>query len=55
MTLIRTAALVLAVDGITEMVLEGNTVSFAGWFFLGLATSLIGSGSAAAMAQKASR
>jgi O-antigen ligase len=50
-----TAALVLAVDGITEMVLEGNTVSFAGWFFLGLATSLIGSGSAAAMAQKASR
>ena len=36
--------IVLTVDGITEMVLEGNTVSFAGWFLLGLATSLIGSG-----------
>jgi O-antigen ligase len=33
--------LVVALDGVTEMVLEGNTVSFAAWFCLGLATSLL--------------
>jgi O-antigen ligase len=38
-------AIVIAVDSIAEMLLEGNTTSFAVWFFLGLASVL---GSAAA-------
>jgi O-antigen ligase len=32
---------ILAVDSLTEMVLEGNTTSFAAWFLLGLASSLV--------------
>jgi hypothetical protein len=36
--------LVLVVGALTEMVLEGNTTTFAMWFFLGLATSLASGG-----------
>lgn len=35
-------AIVLAVDSLTEMLLEGNTTSFANWFFLGVGTALAG-------------
>jgi hypothetical protein len=35
------AATMLAIDSITEMLLEGNTSSFAAWFFLGIASALI--------------
>lgn len=38
-----TVGLVLAVDALTEMVLEGNTTTFTMWFTLGLATSLAAS------------
>jgi O-antigen ligase len=33
-------AIVIAVDSATEMLLEGNTTSFATWFFLGLASAV---------------
>jgi O-antigen ligase len=33
-------AIVIAVDSVTEMLLEGNTTSFATWFFLGVASAL---------------
>jgi O-antigen ligase len=33
-------AIVIAVDSVTEMLLEGNTTSFATWFFLGVASTL---------------
>jgi O-antigen ligase len=33
-------AIVIAVDSLTEMLLEGNTTSFATWFFLGVASAL---------------
>jgi O-antigen ligase len=37
------AIMVMGLDSITEMVMEGNTMAFAGWFLLGMGTSLIGS------------
>jgi O-antigen ligase len=37
------AMTILAIDSISEMVMEGNTMAFAAWFLLGMATSLIGS------------
>ena len=43
-------AVVIAVDSLTEMLLEGNTTSFATWFFLGVASAL-----AAASAGQAGR
>ena len=39
-------AVVVAVDSLTEMLLEGNTTSFAAWFFLGLG-SVLAAGAAA--------
>jgi O-antigen ligase len=33
-------AVVIAVDSVTEMLLEGNTTSFPTWFFLGVASAL---------------
>ncbi len=33
-------AVVIGVDSLTEMLLEGNTTAFATWFFLGLASAL---------------
>jgi hypothetical protein len=32
--------IVIAVDSVTEMLLEGNTTSFGTWFFLGVASAL---------------
>jgi O-antigen ligase len=39
---IAAAMTVVAIDSITEMVLEGNSTAFAAWFLLGMATSLVG-------------
>ena len=36
-----TAAIILAIDSLTEMLLEGNTTSFAAWFFLGVGSALV--------------
>jgi hypothetical protein len=50
-------AIVVAVDSLTEMLLEGNTTSFATWFFLGLASALVagraGAGAAGAVGRAA--
>ncbi len=35
------AAMILAVDSLTEMLLEGNTSSFTAWFFLGVGSALV--------------
>jgi O-antigen ligase len=40
-------AIVIAVDSIAEMLLEGNTTSFAVWLFLGLASVLASSAASA--------
>ncbi len=34
-------AIVIAIDSLAEMLLEGNTTSFAVWFFLGLTSALV--------------
>jgi O-antigen ligase len=39
-------AVVLAIDSVTEMLLEGNTTTFAMWCFLGIASSLLASAGA---------
>lgn len=35
------AAVVIAVDSLAEMLLEGNTTSFSTWFFLGIGSALL--------------
>ena len=35
------AGVVLAVDSLAEMLLEGNTTSFSAWFFLGIGSALV--------------
>ncbi|HEX5041105.1 MAG TPA: O-antigen ligase family protein [Candidatus Limnocylindria bacterium] len=35
------AAIILVIDSLTEMLLEGNTTSFAAWFFLGIGSALV--------------
>ena len=48
-------AIVIAVDSIAEMLLEGNTTAFAVWFFLGLASVLAGRVGAATDVKAGSR
>jgi O-antigen ligase len=48
-------AVVVAVDSLTEMLLEGNTTSLATWFFLGLGSVLAGAAAAAAVAEPSRR
>jgi O-antigen ligase len=47
-------AIVIAVDSVTEMLLEGNTTSFGTWFFLGVASALA-VGAAASLAPSTPR
>jgi O-antigen ligase len=35
-------AVIVAVDSVVEMLLEGNTTSFAMWFFLGVGSAIAG-------------
>jgi O-antigen ligase len=39
-------AIVIAIDSVTEMLLEGNTTTFAMWCFLGIGSSLLSSSTA---------
>ena len=41
MAAFATMGMVLAIDSLTEMLLEGNTTSFSMWFFLGIGSSLV--------------
>jgi hypothetical protein len=36
-----TAGMILVIDSVTEMLLEGNTTSFSMWFFLGIGAALV--------------
>ena len=48
-------AIIVSIDSLAEMLLEGNTTSFATWFFLGAASVIGSAGAEAPDAQKASR